>query len=458
MKGFLRQKILGVVTAVVLALSSPAAVFADLDLKTIREYSLGNIVYYNPNASSWKGSSSRGKANCVTDGIAGSNKNYAGVQVWSDAEIRAIEENRPIYEEAAGEYGFPWQVLAVLHSQETGLRWYNPPNGQGIYQLYEYTQAGTNENRFEPSAEVTEEEFLRQSKIAAAEISSMVGDLNDEGNIKRLFFQYNGTAKQYIQKALDMGFSQEEAENGEGSYYVMNRYDAQRDPTSADMSPYWPGRFVADGVYDETATSTVFGAFVKYQALGGGSGAGSEDCVAGGIGGGSGGGNAIAETAILISWEGRRSHSKDDPKPEYVTAMQETGAYQMAYDGRPYGASCDQFVGTVLRYSGADPDYPIWGPGTQESWMVQHPDMYQRIDAGGDFSALQPGDIFVTDTAAGNHIYLYVGDIYGDGQLWQASASANDRTGEHFVGVYFSDNAGSGGSTRPYNVYRYVGV
>lgn len=210
----------------------------------------------------------------------GDNRNYAGETVWSDAEMQAIEENKAIYQEAAEHNGFPWQVMAVLHSQETGLRRYNPWNGQGVYQLYSYTDGGTNANRFEPADEISEAEFRRQTEIAASIVKDMAGDLNNPDNVKRLFFQYNGVAQVYIQKALNMGFTEEEARNGEGSSYVMNRYDAKRDPASSQMSPYWPGRFVADGVYDPNGTSMGFGAFVKYTAIGGG---GNGTCSEGGL-------------------------------------------------------------------------------------------------------------------------------------------------------------------------------
>lgn len=199
----------------------------------------------------------------------GDNQNYAGEAVWSESELRAIEENRAIYEEAANAEGFPWQVMATLHSAETGLRRYNPSNGQGVYQLYSYTGGGTNANRFEPADSISEEEFRRQTRIAAGIVKGMVGDLNDPDNVKRLFFQYNGVAQVYIQKALNMGFSEEQARNGEGSAYVMNRFDAQRDPASSSMSQYWPGRFVGDGNYDPNSVSMNFGTFVKYAALGG---------------------------------------------------------------------------------------------------------------------------------------------------------------------------------------------
>ena len=410
-----------------------------IDEETLYYYGLNGIYHYNKNGTEKRGSSS----DC--DYTTGGNQNYAGETVWSDAELSAIEENQPVYERVASQHGFPWQVLAVLHSMETGLRRYNPANGQGVYQLYAYTSGGTNGNRFEPASSISEEEFERQTSIAAEVVTSMVGDLNNKDNVKRLFFMYNGVAAKYVQKALDMGFSLEEAENGEGSVYVMNRYDAKRDPASAEMSSYWPGRYVADGVYDQNSTSMVFGAFVKYEALYGGSSNCSEE---GGGNGGGGGNGSIVETAMLLSWDGH-GHSKDDPKPEYVQAMKEVGTYfapcRSSGDCAPIGASCDVFVSTVMRYSGSDSDFPVVGPVAQEQHMATNTDMYTKVEAS-DISDLQAGDILVA-TDNGRHIYLYLGDGM------QASASYDDRTGEHFMGVYLTDS-GTGNGARHYNVYR----
>ncbi|MBR5938971.1 hypothetical protein IKZ77_00230, partial [Candidatus Saccharibacteria bacterium] len=100
--------------------------------------------------------------NSLAGGIGGvssnNNRNYSGAQVWSQEELDTIAANKAIYEEAAMAYNFPWPVLAVLHSHETGLKRYNPDNGQGVYQLYVYTEGGKNENRFEPASEISEEE------------------------------------------------------------------------------------------------------------------------------------------------------------------------------------------------------------------------------------------------------------------------------------------------------------
>lgn len=429
----MRRKCFSVVLALILAILPFLNVFdafALIDEDTLYYYGLNGIYHYNGKG---RGSAS----NC--DYTTGENKNYAGETVWSEAELDAISQNQPIYEKAANQYGFPWQVLAVLHSMETGLKRYNPDNGQGVYMLYAYTGGGTNGNRFEPASSISEEEFERQTLIAAEVVSSMAGDLNNKDNVKRLFFMYNGVSSKYVQKALDMGFSLEEAENGEGSVYVMNRYDTKRDPASSEMSPYWPGRYVADGVYDSGSTSMVFGAFVKYEAL-----AGSSACLD------EGGNGSIAETAMLLSWDGH-GHSKDDPKPEYVEAMKKVGTYfapcRSSGDCAPIGASCDVFVSTVMRYSGSDSEFPLVGPVAQEQHMATHMDKYMKVEAS-DISDLEPGDILVA-TDNGRHIYLYLGNGM------QASASYDDRTGEHFLGVYLTDG-GTGGGARHYSVYRRI--
>ena len=204
-------------------------------------------------------------------------KNYKGDVVWTESQLATVEEFRPVYEAASAQYGIPWQAIASMHMLETGLSLKNPSNGQGLYQLYSYTGGGNNSRAFRPSGKVSMEEFKRQTMIAAEQMVKMMGgkDPSSDEAIKDLMFQYNGKSKKYKQKALNMGFTQAEAEIGEGSPYVMNRFDAKRDPTNPDMSPYWPGRYCGDGVWCATQTQSGFGGFVLYAALGGGGGASS---------------------------------------------------------------------------------------------------------------------------------------------------------------------------------------
>lgn len=211
----------------------------------------------------------------VSSTSSGDNKNYAGEDVWTEGELEKIEENKSVYESTAREYNIPWQIIAVMHSLETGLSRSNPSNGQGLYQLYSYTDGGTNSNAFLPAGEVSEAEFQRQTNLAAEVMIQKVEeaslDLNTDDGIKYLLFSYNGIAEEYKNKSLCLfPGDQHKADIGEGSPYVMNKYDAQRDPDSPQMSSCWPGRYVADGVYDSSATQSGPGGYVKYIALGGG--------------------------------------------------------------------------------------------------------------------------------------------------------------------------------------------
>lgn len=214
----------------------------------------------------------------MTAGGNGDYTNYAGDKVLTEAQIEQLEANIPIYNQAisetgAGEYRITWQLIAAIHYKETGLSRYNPKNGQGVYQLYSYTGGGKNHNAFPTASSISADEFLRQTKIMLKEdlIPKVIGGLNlgDDEDIKSLFFGYNGRSSHYIDKALAMGFDQEQANSGEGSPYVMNRYDAQRDPNSSEMNPNWPGMYVADGEYSATATTQTFGGYTVYTAIGG---------------------------------------------------------------------------------------------------------------------------------------------------------------------------------------------
>lgn len=221
-------------------------------------------------------------------GSIGSNLNYAGAKVFSDAEMERINTFMPYYQDAASKYGFPWQILAVLHSVESSLASKNPAAdsdgyGEGIFQMYSYRIEY--QDLFAPGKNLLDSDgtpnsdFIQQVELAAERVANNYGsglNLDTPNGIKKMFFNYNGANSRYKQKAKDLGFSDDEAENGEGSPYVMNRYDAQRDPTNkAQMNTNWPGMYVGNGVWNPTYEWTGFGAYVKFEALGGDVGAGS---------------------------------------------------------------------------------------------------------------------------------------------------------------------------------------
>ncbi len=404
-----------------------------LTAEELKDIELNKSYFYNPNGSL---SSSYGSYDfdCI------SNANYRGDIVWSESELEAISNNRPFYEAAASEYNIPWQIIAVIHYQEHSLLRSNPSNGEGIYQLTTYTNQGTNENRFEPTSDaVPDDEFMRQTNIAARLISENYArglDLNTPEGIKRLFFNYNGTSQKYKDKAIALGL---DPENGEGSPYVMNRYDEQRDPLSSNMNPAWRGIFVGNGVYDETKITTRFGAYIHYITL-----AGSDNCSVAT-------GNTIADTALQISKHNDTNSRYGDTTPSaaYVAAMKAVGSFLKPNGIQPEGASCDQFVGTVLRYSGADPNFPIFGPLVQKAHMDSHPEMYQKVAHNYDVNNLRDGDILVAGDEAWRHILVYV---HVDGKPGQAAASYGNRTGHNFTGIGFRENG------REYTVYRRINL
>lgn len=226
---------LSVILTFLLTLPTSAA----LSDSTLDFYNKNGIYYYN---------SSGANVSCTS----GTSQNYSGADILGEQQMAVLTANQPFYESAAEQYGFPWQIIAAIHYKENSLKRSNPSNGQGAYQLYSYTSGGTNANAFLPAGEISDAEFTRQTEIMAGILNDIANsenlDLNDSGGIKRLFFRYNGIAQKYIDKGIALGFSQEEARNGEGSVYVMNRYDPERDPTNkASMNPAWPGMYVGDG-------------------------------------------------------------------------------------------------------------------------------------------------------------------------------------------------------------------
>lgn len=241
-----------------------------------------------------------------------------------------------------------------------------------------------------------------------------------------MFFRYNGTAQKYVDKAISMGFSQEEAKNGEGSPYVMNMFDERRDPTSPKMDPRWRGMYVADGVYDSNAISKRPGAYTQYAAIAG-------IC----------GSNSLNDVALKLAWP-ETGHGCN-AKPEYKEAMDKVNTGDVGGGIPVPGCSCDRFVATVIRYSGADPNVIKGNTDSQLIYFKQHPELYQEITNQHNTSNMQPGDIMVLN----GHIMMYV--KREDGTEGIASASIGSRTGEFSPHVYFSDSRGN------YHIFRFTG-
>lgn len=416
------KKLTAVLVSLVFSLA-PTSVFAiseQFPESLWDRFDVSNIFYFNPENDNCSASSG--------SPLSGDNRLYNGDPVLTEDELQKISANRPFYEQAANKYGFPWQVLATLHLREASLIRYNPKNGQGAYQLYSYTSGGTNENAFLPAGEISDEEFQRQSDIAAGLVATKYGaglNLNTDDDIKMLFFRYNGTAGAYISQARDLGFSESEARHGEGSPYVMNLADEKRD---SRVNSNWK-QITTDGGGLDSPANMRPGAFVIYSALGGSTGISS--CVGGGSG-------DINQTAIDLAWpeHGHGLTARDT----YAAALIQVG---LSSYGDPYariGASCDAFVATVMRFSGADPGFVCCGiSGHGATWQyVTNSGKY--VEVPNRLGSLQPGDIRMSN----GHIELYI-EVNGVAKI--ASASYGQRTGE--IGPFY-DNAGS------FKAYRLV--
>lgn len=122
-------------------------------------------------------------------------------------------------------------------------------------------------------------------------------------------------------------------------------------------------------------------------------------------GGGCGAGNMdIVATAKNLAWD-TPGHGKNqaDAKPEYQAAMPEYNGST----GTDEYSDCGVFVATVMRMSGADPDYPIRGTGIQEPYLRNSGkyDVFDNITT----DQLKPGDILIGP----GHTYLFVGEFNG---------------------------------------------
>lgn len=229
-------------------------------------FAQNGILFYDPTGSEI--------GSCVggTSATTG-NTDYAGNEILNADQLQKIAENQPIYEKVGADTGIPWAVFAVIHMRESSLSRTNPKNNLGIYQITDnvhyYAWTGT---------PVDDAEFERQTRDAAEHLQGKMNDsfiadglaAGDPNAVKRLFFAYNGKAGVYKNQAISLGFSSDEAENGEGSPYVMNRADLQRDttvePTKSNRT--W-GQIKVDYGPIEYPANTDYGAFVVYASLAG---------------------------------------------------------------------------------------------------------------------------------------------------------------------------------------------
>ena len=428
---------LSVVISAVVCLVTSSATFAGNSTITDEEetaYSLNSIMFYQKCPTATSGGTQ----------ICGDNKNYAGEQVFTDEQMKAIEANQPFYEKAASEYGIPWQIIAVIHKREHGLVRSNPDNGQGVYQFYSAERrASCVGGNFSPG-KISDEQFQIQTNCAAEAIKNSYGsglDLTTDDGVKKMFFKYNGMAQVYIDQAIRLGFTSMQAENGEGSPYVMNRYDAKREPSNT-----W-GQIKTDGGSISYPANKDFGAFVYYKAItcdGSTSEPDDSDDVVENPGDDntpsnlqsssdvSGNAQKIAEAAFKLAYpKGQSGYTVNRSKSDYgaysafVEATKELGTWDK---NKSHGPDCGFFVKAVMAYANPSivnkPDSAVMDG--HQNYTKSHPNQWDILDYSGKkipASDLQSGDVIWWKDAPKKQHYFIVAKNPDDGNLYKVEAS-----------------------------------
>ena len=407
-------------------------VHANIDESTLDFYDANGIFYYD-------GKASGGGCNSPLD--LSNNTLYNGEPVIDQASLKRIEENKPVYEAAANEQGFEWQILAAIHGMESSFVNNKNPKGnsQGVYQFLEL------DGMFPAGQKISPAEFEKQTKMAAEQIRKNYSqglDLSVENDIKRMFYNYNSGpkgSKLYNDNARKwLHYTEEQIKIGEGSPYVMNLADEQRD---SRHNEHWQ-EFHCDHNCIDRATVRP-GAFLIYKALGGRGSASGNNCT------GDETGNLIADTAISFSWpEGQEAEAvKLNMVDKYEEALKIAGTGGHVY----HGASCDVFVTTVMRYTKLDPDFVCCGMSASKGRATGHyvegnPSKYQPIPEfdGTNWNVLQNGDIVM------NHQHIAIFFKTKDGVTKLAHASKGEITNRtpRITGTY---NNG-------FKAYRFIGA
>lgn len=211
------------------------------------------------------------------------------------AAAAGADKYRGDYESVGKSAGVPWQLLAAIHYRETNYGNINPANGQGLFQFY--AEAGSGKY---PAGEVSRVNFLEQLNYLADRVKNdyatrgypaLVGvEITDARKIKDIGFSYNGRAGVYATQAGKLGFDSA-TEGYEGSPYVMNFYDAKRDPQKAAQGTW--GQILTDNGGISYPANNQVGLFTLYAKLGGGTSTNNAPNSAGcsgannGVGGGS---------------------------------------------------------------------------------------------------------------------------------------------------------------------------
>ncbi len=137
-------------------------------------------------------------------------------------------------------------------------------------------------------------------------------------------------------------------------------------------------------------------------------------------------------TAVNFSWPEKWNSSVEKTEPGRTGALVGKTEYLAAINklypkgASAGGADCGVFVSTVIRSTGADPNYPEVGTSVQLEYVRSHPEKYDVVNQVDNTSQLQPGDIMIVSASSGSgHTFIFVGNQSNGNDI--ASASLSER-------------------------------
>lgn len=216
---------------------------------TVNALSASQINVFDSGINYFDVNSGSGGSLCSSDLTVSSSK-------LSSTELSKIQQNEPVYQQAAQKTNVPWQLLAAVHYRETDL-------------------STTEANLFQIGGYSGPSDFLSQAIAAGKYLQHIVADNlashraplqqsgTDPEEIKDTLYSYNGRASVYADQATKLGFNKN-TQPYEGSPYVMNDYDSIH--TNMGIITGQSGPDTIDGV------DTRLGAFTVYAYLVGASG------------------------------------------------------------------------------------------------------------------------------------------------------------------------------------------
>ena len=214
---------------------------------------------------------------------------------------------------------------------------------------------------------------------------------------------------------LEIQFLKNEIDKGYKEYY--NQTDVK------EATVWFRAKFERAGVYsDDFRVKKAQEAYEKYagKTISGSSGESGYSLSGVPCDANVEGSKNINGAAVALAWPlGTKNKVYDYPNGKPTEAFD--NALDKVYPDRGWshcpriGASCDVFVGTVVRWSGYDKHFPR-GLDEQIPYVKNHKNLWELISWNGDNSKLQAGDVIHVS----GHTYIVVQDA--NGKFWTAEA------------------------------------